>query len=70
MSRQRREAQPHNSSAEGVGTPSSAEDRHGKRGHDEHGNVRPADGRYGLHEPQDESEYVRAQPGDESGTDG
>ena len=35
--------------------PSKAE-RKGKRGHDEHGNVRPADGRWGLHEPEEESE--------------
>lgn len=39
----------------------SAEERKGKRGHDEQGNVRPADGRYGLHDPKDESKYVRTE---------
>lgn len=37
----------------------SVEERRGKRGHDERGNVRPADGRYELHDPEDESTYVR-----------
>ncbi|GAA5153840.1 hypothetical protein GCM10023340_36460 [Nocardioides marinquilinus] len=31
--------------------------RLGKRGHDETGSVRPADGRYGLHDPGEESLY-------------
>ena len=46
------------SSAEEPTTP-SAEERNGKRAHDEHGNVRPADGRWELHDPQDESAHVR-----------
>ncbi|WP_323792416.1 hypothetical protein [Nocardioides sp.] len=33
-------------------------DRQGKRGH-ENGNVRPADGRYGLHDPSEESQVIR-----------
>ncbi|WP_395691789.1 hypothetical protein [Nocardioides sp.] len=37
----------------------SAEERKGKRAHDDQGNVRPADGRWDLHEPKDESKYVR-----------
>lgn len=37
----------------------SAEERKGKRGHDERGNVRPADGRWDLHDPAEESEVVR-----------
>ncbi|MCM0618771.1 hypothetical protein [Nocardioides bruguierae] len=36
----------------------SAEERRGKRGHDEHGNVRPADGRFELHDPAQESSFV------------
>jgi hypothetical protein len=35
-----------------------AEDRKGMRGHED-GNVRPADGRYDLHKPEEESEVVR-----------
>ncbi|WP_300399889.1 hypothetical protein [Nocardioides sp.] len=35
------------------------QDRQGKRGHDEHGNVRPADDRYELHDPEQESAVVR-----------
>lgn len=45
-------------SAEVRQTPTEAE-RKGKRGHDEHGNVRPADDRYELHDPADESLVVR-----------
>lgn len=37
----------------------TAEERRGMRAHDEHGNVRPADGRWELHDPQAESEHVR-----------
>ncbi|HEY0889657.1 MAG TPA: hypothetical protein VGE38_08615 [Nocardioides sp.] len=37
----------------------SEEERKGKRGHDDHGNVRPADGRWELHDPKDESKVVR-----------
>lgn len=51
--------------AEQTETP-SVEARKGKRGHDDQGNVRPADGRYGLHEPKDESKYVRSGIGDDS----
>jgi len=47
-------------SAEERSTP-SAEERKGKRGHDGQGNVRPADGRYELHDPKDESKYVRTE---------
>lgn len=36
-----------------------AEERQSKRAHDEHGNVRPADGRWDLHDPKDESKHVR-----------
>lgn len=45
----------------------SAEGRKGKRGHDDHGNVRPADGRYGLHDPKDEPKYVRTEIGETDG---
>lgn len=38
--------------------PSEAE-RKGCRAHDEHGNVRPADGRWPLHAPEQESEVCR-----------
>lgn len=41
----------------------SAEERKGMRGHDEQGNVRPADGRWDLHKPADESK-VSAQAKD------
>lgn len=34
----------------------SEEEREGKRGHDDGGNVRPADGRWNLHEPEEESD--------------
>lgn len=44
----------------------SEEEREGKRGHDDQGNVRPADGRWNLHEPKDESKYVRTEIGTES----
>lgn len=44
----------------------SAEGRQGKRGH-ENGNVRPADGRYGLHEPEEEPKYVRTEIGETDG---
>lgn len=43
----------------------SVEERHGKRGHDDQGNVRPADGRYDLHDPKDEGTYVRTAPATE-----
>lgn len=35
--------------------------REGMRAHDDHGNVRPADGRWDLHEPKNESKYVRTE---------
>lgn len=44
----------------------SAEGRKGMRGH-EGGNVRPADGRYGLHDPKDEAKYVRTDIGSSDG---
>lgn len=44
----------------------SAEGRQGKRGHQD-GNVRPADGRYGLHDPEDEPKYVRTDIGSSDG---
>lgn len=50
------------SSAEEPQTP-SAEERNGKRAHDEHGNVRPADGRWALHDPKDESKHVKGNTG-------
>ena len=37
----------------------SAEERKGMRAHDDQGNVRPADGRWDLHEPKDEGKHVR-----------
>lgn len=37
-----------------------AAERKGMRGHDDQGNVRPADGRYGLHRTEDESAHVRS----------
>lgn len=36
----------------------SAEERKGMRGHDDQGNVRPADGRWALHKPQHESKVT------------
>lgn len=45
--------------------PSEAE-RKGMRGHDDNGNVRPADGRWGLHAPKDESKYIRTENAKES----
>lgn len=39
----------------------TAEERKGMRAHDSQGNVRPADGRWDLHEPQNESQYVRTE---------
>jgi hypothetical protein len=66
MARQQRREAHQDSPAEGAGTPSSAEERKGKRGHDESGNVRPADGRWELHEPKDESKYVRTDKAEES----
>ena len=36
----------------------TAEERKGMRAHDDNGNVRPADGRWDLHAPEDESVYV------------
>jgi hypothetical protein len=39
----------------------SASERKGKRGHDDNGNVRPADGRWDLHDPKDESKFVRTE---------
>lgn len=41
----------------------SVEERKGMRGHDEQGNVRPADGRFELHDPKHESKYVRTERG-------
>lgn len=38
--------------------PTDAE-RKGMRAHDANGNVRPADGRWDLHQPSEESKYVR-----------
>lgn len=46
---------------------SSAEERKGKRAHDEQGNVRPADGRWPLHKPEDESKHVRTEKGKRNG---
>ncbi len=42
-----------------VTAPSVAE-RKGKRAHTTDGSVRPADGRWPLHDPQDESKVVRS----------
>lgn len=38
----------------------AADRRKGKRGHDDNGNVRPADDRYNLHDPAEESAVVRS----------
>lgn len=46
---------------EQVSTATVAE-RKGKRGHDDNGSVRPADGRWNLHDPKDESKVVRTKP--------
>ena len=43
---------------ETVKAPTEAE-RKGMRAHDDQGNVRPADGRWDLHAPEDEGKYVR-----------
>lgn len=37
----------------------SVEEKRGMRAHDDNGNVRPADGRWDLHEPSEESKYVK-----------
>lgn len=60
---QRRAAHQDRPSAEGE---PSAEGRKNMRGHDESGNVRPADGRWELHAPEDESKYVRTEKAEES----
>lgn len=39
----------------------TVEERKDMRGHDSEGNVRPADGRWDLHDPKDESKYVKTQ---------
>lgn len=39
----------------------TAEERKDMRAHDSQGNVRPADGRWDLHEPGQESKYVRTE---------
>lgn len=56
MARRKPESTP---SAEAPEQP-SAEERKDKRGHED-GNVRPADGRYGLHAPADEAKYIRTE---------
>lgn len=38
--------------------------RKGMRGHSDAGQVRPADNRYNLHRPEDESAYVRSDKAD------
>lgn len=39
--------------------PKPSEDtRQGMRGHNDAGNIRPADGRWGLHDPEDESQVT------------
>lgn len=40
--------------------PTKAE-RKDTRGHSQDGNVRPADGRWGLHKPKDESKVIRTE---------
>lgn len=44
---------------------SNEEERQGMRGHED-GNVRPADDRYGLHKPEDESEFIRTEIAEEA----
>lgn len=41
----------------------TVEERRGKRAHDDSGNVRPADGRWDLHDPDQESKHVRTSKG-------
>jgi hypothetical protein len=48
----------------------SAEERKGMRAHDTDGNVRPAAGRWDLHEPAEESTYVRTEIEPEESSDG
>lgn len=43
----------------------TAEERKGMRGHDDHGNVRPADGRWNLHKPSEESKVTAKGGGDD-----
>lgn len=63
MTRQQRHQAPQNaSSADGVEA-SAEEARQGMRAHDAQGNVRPADGRWDLHDPKDESTFVRTERG-------
>lgn len=45
----------------------SVEERKGMRAHSEVGQVRPADGRWELHEPKHESKFVRTDLGTEKG---
>ncbi len=47
--------------AEEEATAPSVEERRGMRAHDDSGNVRPADGRWDLHKPEQESQYVRTE---------
>ncbi len=58
MAREQRAQRTQGASSAGRPQPSAGE-RKGKRAHDENGNVRPADGRWALHEPKDESKHVR-----------
>ena len=63
MARQQRPQAPQDaSSADGVEA-SAEEARQGMRAHDDQGNVRPADGRWPLHHPKDESKHVRSDRG-------
>lgn len=60
MARQRRTVETDDGQTR---TALTAEERKDMRAHDASGNVRPADGRWGLHQPQAESEYVRTSKG-------
>ena len=53
-----------NDEGETVKAPTEAE-RKDMRAHSQDGNVRPADGRWELHAPEDESKYVRTENGQE-----
>lgn len=62
MARQRRTVETDDGQTR---TAPTTEERQGMRAHDDNGNVRPADGRWDLHEPAAESVHVRTSKGNE-----
>lgn len=46
-----------------------SDERQGMRGHSDGGNVRPADTRFNLHKPEDESDVVRSPAAEDKAPD-